>query len=260
MRRDGGRAGSAIAAGTLALALTSCTLPQYRTVKPEAVEPQESLRLGGSNRDVEVQVHTVIVNRGPGSWKAEAWWDEYVVTIANRSNLPIIVRSAEVEDFAGNRSSSETEPWALERKSQKWWQTASARGAGYTLALGAGATAISAVAYTAAWAGSTTLAGAAAATTAAVVAVPVVGVGTILHNQNQKAKIQAEFDRRRFDFSRPVGASEARAGSFFFRVSPGPKQLVVRFAAIDGTDSEVVVELRPLAGLHFARRSYKLEK
>ena len=39
-------------------------------------------------------VHTVIVYQGPGSWKREAYWDEYVVSLVNRGETPLVISTA----------------------------------------------------------------------------------------------------------------------------------------------------------------------
>ena len=67
---------------------------------------------------VAAVVHSVIVYRGPGSWKRNAYWDEYVVSLVNRDSASLVVESAMLTDFRGDTSAPDYFPWPLERQSR----------------------------------------------------------------------------------------------------------------------------------------------
>ena len=54
----------------------------------------------------------------PGSWKREAFWDEYVVSLRNDSDQPIELSSATLSDYAGVARAPGSDPWKLERESK----------------------------------------------------------------------------------------------------------------------------------------------
>lgn len=245
------------AALAVALALSGCTLPQYQRSAGKPSAPT-ALNLHGEDASLSADLATVIVYGGPGSWKREAWWDEYVVALTSHSVAPVTVIALELEDFSGQRSPAAIDPWKLERESQRWWEHASVRGASYVLALGAGAATVAAVAYGSVLFGTTSLGTAAAVTTTAVVAVPVVAVGALLTNVHHRDQIEQEFNRRRLPLPAALANGGTVSGSCFFRVSPGPRHLFIRYR--QGTEEhELAVPLTPLSGLHFQRRDYSLD-
>jgi hypothetical protein len=66
---------------------------------------------------VSATLATVIVCGGPGSWKREALWDEYIVTLKNPGAKPVTVTAVELEDFSGGRGAAAVDPWKLEHES-----------------------------------------------------------------------------------------------------------------------------------------------
>lgn len=243
------RLGGALLASLL---LGACTLPHYRSA-PHVSSPQV-FNLEGHDPALGVVVQTVIVNRGPGAWKFETWWDEYVVAVTNRSDAPLELIGFALEDFTGQATTPGSDPWKLERESQRWWQTTESCVAGRTLALGAGATAVGVAVYTAGALGVTSFSGAMATTAVAFAAVPVVIVGSVFHNRSQKQKIEAEFQHRRLHLPRVLAPHETVRGSLFFRVSPGPRHLIARFREGATGEKSIALSLQPLAELHFLSR------
>ena len=233
-------------------------MADYKMTKG-AVQPPQLLHLIATQPPIEAVVHAVIVEKGPGAWKEEAWWDEYVVTIANHGDAPLRVDSATLLDFEGQASTPGDDPWNLERLSKKWWQTNSARNVGHAFALGVGAYGVVGVAFYSGIAATSSLTGGAAAATgvatAFVVAVPVVVVGTLVINNNHKHKIETEFSRRRLALPATIAPGGVVQGSLFFRLSPGPQRLVLHYRT-DGQPRGLAIELKPLAALHFKKRVY----
>src|SRR5512141_1447697 len=89
----------AVLLGSL-LGLSGCTSPKYKAAA-KGTPPPVLLNLPSTEPPLEALVHTVIVYRGPGSWKRDAYWDEYVVTIANRGTALVKIDTAWLTDFQG---------------------------------------------------------------------------------------------------------------------------------------------------------------
>lgn len=195
-------------------------------------------------------VETVIVYDGPGSWKRRAFWDEYVVTVKNSGPTPASILDATLVD-AQNQWIQPGSNWKdLERQSADWWKR---NATANNLVLGAGMTVLagtmgaSAVAmFAAAIVGSGPVLGIAAG--AALVSLGTAHVFTS-HSDDNERFITSEFNRRRIHFPCLVPGKSATSGSFFFRITPSPKQLLVH-VEVAGRNQVAVVELASLHGLH----------
>ena len=100
----------------LALVFTGCA-----TDKP-APPPPLVLDLIGTHPDAEVTLHTVIVPGGPNAWTPAALWDEYVLTIVNRSSHALTFESAKLADPLGNFQMSSGDAQALAKTSLANWK------------------------------------------------------------------------------------------------------------------------------------------
>ena len=110
-----------IIALALTCALTGCvTSKKYRLAKADtpAAQPMD---LKVAVAPVELALATLIVFKGPGSWKREARWDEYVVVLLNRGEQPVVVDSAELIDLQGQVLTPGEDPWKLEKLSRSNW-------------------------------------------------------------------------------------------------------------------------------------------
>ena len=160
---------------------SGCAFSRYKLAKKDTPPPvQMGLRL--SQPPVEVLLNSVIIYKGAGSWKREAYWDEYIVSIANRGRSPLSIEAASLVDFQDKHNSAGSDSWELEKKSKAWWKGIRASGAGTAVALGAG-TGISATVF----GSSVGIFGGGSATgmaigAAGVVVLPVVGVSYIIGN------------------------------------------------------------------------------
>jgi hypothetical protein len=63
--------------------------------------PAHALNVHFPPATLEANLASVITDGGPGSWKREAFWDEYVVTLHNTGEQPLQVASVTLVDFAG---------------------------------------------------------------------------------------------------------------------------------------------------------------
>lgn len=223
---------------------TGCvTSKKYRMAK-EHMHPAVGLNYTTKISGLEAVLVTVIVYQGPGSWKQGALWDEYVVSLANRSAGPLTIESMALVDLLGEQQVPGTDPWKLEQLSETNWKKYGKVGQ-FVRGVGAftGAVELSAIGYG--------LTGGALSGVFFVMPVvliaDVVTVGIL--NHRNKAMVQQEFNRRRLALPLTIAPGQSVAGSFFFPVVPSPQRLVLKSKA--GNDSiELVLDLKPLSDLH----------
>jgi hypothetical protein len=236
------------------LALCGCvTAKKYRMAKTDQ-PPAQALDWQATAPGAECTLHSLIVFKGPGSWKREARWDEYVVRLVNTGDQPLRIDAATLVDVLGQPLVPGTDPWQLEKLSYTNWDKYGKTG--LKLLAGAGAVTLYAGAVMATTLGG--LSGGAAAGGAGVAVLSVIPVVAIVDitavavmNHNNKAKVQAEFDRRRLVLPVAVAPGAAVEGSFFFPMAPAPQRLVLK-GAQGAAPVELVLGLQPLAGLHLA--------
>lgn len=233
-------------------ALSGCvTSKKYKMAKGD-VPPAVPLDWMAEAPDAEMKLGTVIIFKGPGSWKREARWDEYVLTFTNRSAQSLILEEAVLIDPLGEAQAPGTEPWKLEKLSYTNWEKYGKTG--LKLLAGAGAVALYGAAVSASAVGAMLSGGAAAGAGAAalniipVVAIVDITVVAILNNKNRKL-VQAEFERRRLPLPAEIPPGVTAGGSLFFPMTPSPQSLRVR-GRIGDEPVEFALELKPLAGLH----------
>jgi len=232
-------------------ALAGCvTSKKYRLAK-EGVPPATALGWKATVPSAELTLESVIIFKGPGSWKREARWDEYVVRLENRGADRLHLDSVELFDVLGQPQGPGSDPWQLEKLSYTNWDKYGKTG----LKLLAGAGAVTLYAGAAMATAMSGIAGGASAGGAVVLldVIPIVALVDVtavaVINHQNKGKVQAEFDRRRLVLPLAIEPRSSIAGSFFFPMTPGPQRLVVKGQTRD-TPIEFVLELKPLAALH----------
>jgi len=242
------------------VALTGCVSTKYQSVK-RPVPPTETRGLRFTRPPLDFTLHHVIIYHGPGSWKSEAYWDEYNVSFANLGDAPLRVCTVTLTDFAGVASEPGSNPWALEKASRQYVHQAANRATdvivigsggvaaasagivGGVVAGGLGAAALGADGWTAfEAAGAGGLVGFA-------VAVPVYTALTVHKNRQGKHKIETEFARRRLVLPATLAPGQTVRGSLFFRISPGPRSLVLTWQTAS-TTGRGDIPTPQLAGLH----------
>jgi hypothetical protein len=242
------------ACGRLALALmpvlTGCVSSKFQ-MAPAGTPAAVMLNLPADPSPIEAYVDTVITYHGPGSWKRHAYWDEYVLSLTNRSIAPATLLSAMLIDANGEPIAAGDRWPVLEKESRAWWD---ANALGQNLALGAGAVFITAGAVAApvgvlvVWAAAEGVA-IGASTAATFVALPLAAAALYAVNERGELRISEEFDRRRLKFPLDFEPRETRHGSLFFRLTPSPQKLKLTFR-VTGQLREVVIDLSVLADLH----------
>jgi hypothetical protein len=227
------------------------TSKKYRLAKADTPAAQP-LDLKVAVAPVDLTLATVIVFKGPGSWKREARWDEYVVVLLNRGEQPVVVDSAELIDLQGQVRTPGDDPWKLEKLSRSNWDKYGKTG--LHVVEGAGAAALYAgAAVSAAYGSAMGGAGGAAGGVVVLSVIPIIGLVDIsavaVMNHKNKASVQQEFQRRRLQLPHSVAPGESATGSLFFPMTPGPQRLILR-GHNGELPLEVVLELGPLSGLH----------
>jgi hypothetical protein len=237
--------------GVAALLSGCVTSKKYKMVKEGA--PVQPVVLNLTSANAELTLATVIVVKGPGSWKREARWDEYVVTLANGDEHPLMVESAELFDLRGAPQRLGTDPWQLEKLSSTNWNKYGSTGVQVLAGAGLVATYVGievGVAMGGLMGGSAVATGGAAVALAVIPIFAVVDLTTVaVMNHNNKKKVVAEFNRRRLMLPLTIAPGASVAGSFFFPMTPGPQRLVVHGRRGD-QPVDLELELKSLAGLH----------
>jgi hypothetical protein len=245
-----------VAGRLLPVALTSllfagCVSGKYKMAPKQSAAP--SLELKAAEPAAEATLHGVVVFHGAGSWKRDAYWDEYLLTVTSPPDGPLTLEAVSLFDVTEISNFPGSNPWAIEKTSRDRLKVA--KRTGRNIALGAGATA--------AWVGSAMLvasnitiwggatnATAVAAGGAAFIGIPLVAVGSGVRTLVARHGINREFDRRRLVLPLTLPAGESRSGSLFFPVTPGPRRLLLQFKAATGDTHELAIDLTPLANLH----------
>lgn len=236
-----------------ALLLSGCISNKYQAASALGAQPLPmNLDLGGAP-SAKTTLDTIIIYQGPGSWKKAAFWDEFVVTIANESAGPITLTAASLVDYAGASVPAGADPWQLEKASQVQRDRYSRAGVNFAL------NTLGYVAFTYGAVGTGVLVGAAAGgwsgvavgATVGLIAVPVTAIVIHANNQKHKHEIEDEFSRRRLALPRVLPPGQNLTGSLFFPMTVGPQSLRLEWTR--GEEHGVTSLLLPmLAGMHRA--------
>lgn len=226
--------------------LAGCTAPKYKAAR-KPIAPV-LLNFPSTVPPVEAVLHTVIIFRGPGSWKQNAYWDEYVLTVANRGDALVTVDSASLTDFRGVASAAGNHPWRLEQLSHSN-DLEFAKIVAIQIGGSAGATALG-IGLGALVAGSGGgIAAGAGATLGGVILLPAFIGGTIYANVDNRKAIEREFAQRRLTLPVVMGPGQLVQGSLFFPISPGPQKLTLH-CHVDDAPHDVVMDLFPISHFH----------
>ena len=105
-----------------ACVLGGCTTTRkYRMVDEPSTCALE-LNVVAANPELEIRLASVTVYQGPGSWKQDALWDEYSISLRSRGSRVITVESLALVDILGESKLPGTDPWELERLSEANWE------------------------------------------------------------------------------------------------------------------------------------------
>jgi hypothetical protein len=228
----------------------------------ESTPPPVPLNLNGEARSVHAQIDTVIIYGGPGSWKRDAYWDEYIFSITNHGEHPVDLTYATLTDFQENPVMPGDDPWQLQEQSKEWIKNYDSGTTGVVLKVGAGAVMTGlllggGLTLAIASGGAAYVSGGAMAAAAApflvagfiVVSAPFIALGTWGVNVEARKQIEGDFQCRRLVLPATIQPGQTAQGSLFFRVTPGPKRMTLLFTGGD-QEFDVSVDLAPLSDLH----------
>jgi hypothetical protein len=229
-----------------------CVATKYKLAKKDTAPVQPINIAFPPSLPLEATLAALISYGGPGSWKREALWDEYVVTLENHSERPLSIDSATLADSAGTLYAAGSDPWALEKQSKKLEKQYRDRGEGFIRAAGPGVLIVGVGAATvSAAAGSTVFVSGAVvgAALATVVVLPVYYLSVLGINHHNKKAVMNEFKRRRLPLPLTLAPGDARTGSLFYPMVRSPNSLVLHWS--DGTSgATAVLPLDFLQALH----------
>jgi hypothetical protein len=234
-------------AGAVLFAQTGCVSSKYKFAAKNT-PPARTLDVHFPPAPLDANLTGVITDGGPGSWKREAFWDEYSVTLHNTGDRPLQLVAVRLVDFAGTPRPPGDDPWALERESKTLERKYQDAGVAFARVASPRILAATAEPVVVANAG-IGAAGAAAAATLTVVALPVYGVATWGRNRHYRAMIKTEFDRRRLKLPLSLAPGETRTGSLFYPMVPNPRSLDLNWSD-DSASADAVLPLDFLKGLH----------
>lgn len=257
-RQPSHRVGLVLCACCLLFGASGCVSNRYKMAEKKTLSPPVALNLTTAPSDppplFTPTVATVIVFRGPGSWKRDAYWDEYVLKISNSTPDPVVIDSAKLFAKGDAVVLPGPQPWRLEKESRDAWRYNFGLAKDVTVRVGTGVLAVT----TGVAAGIAAGGGFWVASTAAVVggmvlvAGPVIG-GTIYRNVSGKHEVEAEFNRRRLVLPVTLSPGQTTEGSLFFRITPGPRELVLHGRGAN--EADVTIPLGPLNDLHLKAES-----
>jgi len=234
--------------------LSSCVSAKYKMAS-EDTPPPVPLNVSTEAHSVHALLNTVIIFGGPGSWKRDAYWDEYILSITNHGEHPVALASATLIDFQGNPVVSGDNPWELQDQSKAWIKSYDSGTTGVVLKVGAASvmTGVIVGGLALASGGGVMISGAAfaavIASTATVVALPIIAISSGILNVNRKHKIEDEFNRRCPVLPITIQPGHVTQGSLFFRITPGPQRLLLLFTGVD-REFDVSIDLKSLSDLH----------
>jgi hypothetical protein len=241
-----GRSAALVLAAMSICLLAACVSPKYKRADKNAAPVPLNVKFPSSA--LEASLYTEISDGAPGSWKREAFWDEYVVTVHNHADQSLNVTSMTLTDYEGVPRPAGSDPWALERESKTLERRYRDAGVAFARMAAPRVVATTAEPGIVASAGIGS-AGAATAATATAVAIPVYGLTVLSINMHNKKAIKKEFDRRRLPLPLTLGPWETRTGSIFFPMIPNPQALTLRWTGTAG-DGDTALDLHFLEGLH----------
>ena len=224
---------TAAIAATVLCCQSGCVATKYKLAKKNTPPVQLIDVAFTPSPPLQATLASLIIYGGPGSWKREALWDEYVVVLENHGDQPFTVDSATLADSAGTLYAAGSDPWTLEKQSKKLEKQYRDRGEAFirvagpgVLIVGVGAATVSAAAGSMVFVS----AGVVGAAAAAIVVLPVYYASVLGINHHNKKAVMTEFKRRQLALPLTLAAGESRTGSLFYPMVRSPGSLTIHMA------------------------------
>ena len=223
--------------------LSACTTAANYRLAKEGTPAADPLNYANSGPTLGIRLASVIVNKGHGSWKENALWDEYVLSLNNPGSGQVVIESAVLVDLLGTPQNPGVDPWELERLSETNWKKYQHLGLLALDAAGiAGSFMLPSFAY-----------GLTGATSGLLTAIPLVAVSTVavvsVLDRKNRTSVEQQFENRRIKLPLDLPSGAAVHGSLFFPIVPGPQRLVLQTSTSEGP-LILELDLKPLGGLH----------
>ena len=250
VRSLGWKRPAALLAGLCLAGCVSAT--KYKMARDDTPRAQ-LLNVAFPSAPLQAALTTLIVYGGPGSWKREALWDEYVVMLHNAGDQPLVVSAAGLMDHTGVARAPGADPWKLEDESKALCKEYDRMGVAFVQSATPAVLTIGGIAV-----GSAALA--AATSTSAVtvtvlqgplatVTVPSYLLGRVIANHEDRADIEVEFRLRRLALPLTLAPGQTRLGCLFFPMVPNPRSLGLHWSTAT-VSGESALPLSFLHGLH----------
>ena len=243
---------------SLVLLCCGCASPSQRT-GPPANPAEVAVHLSaaatpnptGAAPALELTLQTVVILQEAGPMGRNSYWDEYVTTITVHGTVPVTVEAAELIDGQGKSVVPGDNPWGLANRRKPWFEQTDSHGVTSAGRIGFGAVAVGAVGPPLVAVGlyAPCLLTWGSYGVAAAVLAPLYAVKAAEFNAKGRKQVEADFNQRRLALPVPVAPGQVLQGSWYFPVTPAPRQLVVRYRSAGGA-GEVTLALPPLAKLH----------
>jgi len=216
----------------------------------------------GNDEQLEAVIDWVIVRDGPGTWSRDAYWDEYLIRVANLSDTEVLLTGIEVIDALDEPVSRLTDRRQLERATRSvskhykklGYDIAPGYNGGHMVVASAGAmvggTGIMVAGLSGTLGGGGALVGAGALTaTGLVLAAPVLLAGGLVKGVNN-GEVEKVIQARQTALPMPMAAGEVLNLDLFFPVSPAPKNVRIHYLLDEVEYSMLVSTEASLRGLH----------
>jgi hypothetical protein len=243
-----------ITAGMVAAVLCcqgGCVATKYKLAKKNTPPVQLLSVAFTPSAPPQATLAALIIYGGPGSWKREALWDEYVLVLQNSGARPVTIDSTALTNSDGMVVAAGVDPWALEKQSKTLEKQYRASGVAFVRTAGPGVLIVGAGAATLAATTTSVIVSSAAvgAAMAAIVVLPVYYVSVWGINHHNKKAVMAEFTRRRLSLPLTLAPGETRTGSVFYPMVRDPRSLELHWSSETG-NGQATLLLDFLHGLH----------
>ncbi len=200
--------------------------------------PPVVLNLIGTHPAADVILHTVIIPGGPNAWSPNAQWDEYVLTITNRSPASLTIEAATIDDILNHPQGLGSDPRKLARSTEANWKTYCRS----KVPVSPNKLSPPSRSHEPTW-WSTLL--------SPPVVLPYTLPLQLSIEQSYFGKLRKGIAERQLVFPLNLQPGTSAMGSVFFPITPGPRRFVLQGRS-DGKPVEIVIPLTGLSALHLA--------
>jgi hypothetical protein len=177
-------------------------------------------------------LRNIVVQQKAGPLGRRSYWHEYVVSLADRGGVPLVIEAATLINARGEPVAPGDNPWVLANTSKSWIDRSDARGVTSPGRIAAGSLAAGALWPVAGSPALLCLSWEAYGVGAAII-VPVYAVNAIAFNVQGRKRVEADFQRHRLVLPLTITAGHDVQASLFFPVTLKPRELALRCRAAD---------------------------